>query len=108
LPIGGGMRRELLSGMLLGTVLIIGFIRVGVWHSTPDFTVRTDDDRPNCRFLAGGVVLWGTLRFHAAHLPQNSAPTRPYLLRPLATLVDVTGLIIYFSFAYLFLQGILL
>ena len=57
-----------------------------------------------------GVVLWGTL----------SGSMLPMLLKKLgadpavssapfvATLVDVTGLIIYFSFAYLFLQGLLL
>jgi magnesium transporter len=57
-----------------------------------------------------GVVLWGTL----------SGSMLPILLKRLgadpavssapfvATLVDVTGLVIYFSFAYLFLQGLLL
>ncbi len=59
-------------------------------------------------FSLVGVVLWGTL----------SGSMLPILLKKLgadpavssapfvATLVDVTGLIIYFSFAYLFLQGI--
>jgi len=61
-------------------------------------------------FSLVGVVLWGTL----------SGSMLPILLKKLgadpatssapfvATLVDVTGLIIYFSFAYLFLRGVLL
>ena len=107
------LRRELSSGLLLGTVLgIIGFIRVAVWHS-----IAPQLYGPNWMMIAStvgfslvGVVLWGTL----------SGSMLPILLKKLgadpavssapfvATLVDVTGLIIYFSFAYLFLQGILL
>jgi magnesium transporter len=107
------MRREILSGLMLGSVLgIIGFIRVAAWHAIVPtiygahwmmigFTVG---------FSLVGVVLWGTL----------SGSMLPMLLKRLgadpavssapfvATLVDVTGLIIYFSFAYLFLQGLLL
>ncbi len=57
-----------------------------------------------------GVVLWGTigesmlpiiLKKLGADPAVSSAPF-------VATLVDVTGLIIYFSVAYLFLEGILL
>lgn len=105
-------RREILSGLLLGGVLgIIGFTRVAIWQSI------THIYGPHWFFIAItvglsliGVVLWGTL----------SGSMLPMLLKRLgadpavssapfvATLVDVTGLIIYFSFAYLFLQGILL
>lgn len=107
------LRRELLSGLLLGSVLgIIGFVRVAVWHSIAPglygphwmmiaFTVG---------FALIGVVLWGTLS--GSMLPiflkklgaDPAVSSAPFV----ATLVDVTGLIIYFSFAYLFLQGILL
>ncbi len=107
------LKRELLSGLLLGTVLgIIGFIRVVVWHS-----IVPNIYGPHWKMIAStvgfsliGVVLWGTL----------SGSMLPILLKKLgadpavssapfvATLVDVTGLIIYFSFAYLFLQGLLL
>jgi magnesium transporter len=107
------LRREITSGMLLGSVLgIIGFIRVAVWHSIfPEiygihwmmigFTVG---------FSLIGVVLWGTLS--GSMLPivlkrlgfDPAVSSAPFV----ATLVDVTGLIIYFSFAYLFLQGLLL
>ncbi len=107
------LRRELLSGMLLGTVLgIIGFIRVGVWHS-----IAPGLYGPHWMMIAAtvgfslvGVVLWGTLS--GSMLPiflkklgaDPAVSSAPFV----ATLVDVTGLIIYFSFAYLFLQGILL
>lgn len=107
------MRRELSSGILLGVVLgLIGFIRVAVWHSiAPEiygpywmmigFTVG---------FSLVGVVLWGTLS--GSMLPiflkklgaDPAVSSAPFV----ATLVDVTGLVIYFSFAYFFLQGILL
>jgi magnesium transporter len=107
------LRRELLSGMLLGSVLgIIGFIRVGVWHS-----IAPGLYGPHWMMIAStvgfslvGVVLWGTLS--GSMLPiflkklgaDPAVSSAPFV----ATLVDVTGLIIYFSFAYLFLQGILL
>jgi len=57
-----------------------------------------------------GVVIWGTvsgsmlpivLKKLGADPATSSAPF-------VATLVDVTGLVIYFSMAYLFMQGILL
>jgi magnesium transporter len=57
-----------------------------------------------------GVVLWGTitgsmlpifLKKLGADPATSSAPF-------VATLVDVTGLLIYFSLAFLFMQGILL
>ncbi len=107
------LRREISSGLLLGTVLgIIGFIRVAIWHSIapglygPHWMLIG----LTVGFSLIGVVLWGTL----------SGSMLPMLLKKLgadpavssapfvATLVDVTGLIIYFSMAYLFLQGFLL
>ncbi len=107
------LRRELMSGLLLGTVLgTIGFIRVAVWHSIAPHLYG-----PHWMMIAStvgfsliGVVLWGTLS--GSMLPiflkklgaDPAVSSAPFV----ATLVDVTGLIIYFSFAYLFLSGILL
>jgi magnesium transporter len=107
------LRRELLSGLLLGTVLgIIGFIRVAVWHS-----IAPQIYGPHWMMIAStvgfslvGVVLWGTLS--GSMLPiflkklgaDPAVSSAPFV----ATLVDVTGLVIYFSFAYLFLSGLLL
>jgi magnesium transporter len=107
------LRREILSGLMLGFVLgLIGFIRVAVWHSI--IPTLYGEHWMMIGFTVGfslvGVVLWGTL----------SGSMLPMLLKRLgadpavssapfvATLVDVTGLIIYFTFAYIFLQGLLL
>lgn len=107
------LRRELLSGLLLGTVLgVIGFIRVGVWHS-----IAPGLYGPNWAMIAStvgfslvGVVLWGTLSGSMLPIILKKLGADPAVSSApfVATLVDVTGLIIYFSFAYLFLQGILL
>jgi len=55
-------------------------------------------------------VLWGTLSGSMLPIFLKRLGFDPAVsLAPfVATLVDVTGLIIYFSFAYLFLQGLLL
>jgi len=107
------MRREIISGLLLGTVLgLIGFLRIAVWHSVAPtiygehwmalgFTVA---------ITLLGVVLWGTLS--GSMLPMilkrlgadPAVSSAPFV----ATLVDVTGLIIYFSVAFLILSGRLL
>jgi magnesium transporter len=107
------LRREIISGLMLGVVLgIIGFIRIAIWNSiSPNiygehwFRVAL-----TVGFSLIGVVLWGT--FSGSMLPlvlkrlgaDPAASSAPFV----ATLVDVTGLVIYFSVAYIFLQGILL
>ena len=107
------MRREILSGLLLGVTLgLIGFIRVLAWarifpdaygkHYMPIALV--------VGFALVGVVLWGSLS--GSMLPMilkrlgadQAVSSAPFV----ATLVDVTGLIIYFSVAFVFLQGTLL
>lgn len=106
------MRREVLSGLFLGTILgVIGFLRVSIWHSF------SPADSPHWLLIGMtlfvtliGVVVWGT--FSGAMLPLilkrcgldpavSSAPL-------VATLVDVVGLIIYFSMAMIILKGTLL
>jgi magnesium transporter len=106
------LRREILSGLMLGTVLgIIGFLRVMVWQQ---FTGIYGEYWMLIGFTLGfsliGVVLWGTLS--GSMLPiilkklgfDPAVSSAPFV----ATLVDVTGLVIYFSFAYMFLSGYLL
>lgn len=106
------LRREILSGLMLGSVLgLIGFTRVAIWQQF------TDIYGPHWLFIGItvgvsliGVVLWGTLS--GSMLPMilkrlgadPAVSSAPFV----ATLVDVTGLIIYFSVAYLFLAGLLL
>jgi len=107
------LRREIVSGLLLGTLLgIIGFVRIFLWHSFAP-NLYGEHLLPiglTVGITLLGVVLWGTL----------SGSMLPMLLKRLgadpavssapfvATLVDVTGLVIYFSVAYLLLTGSLL
>ena len=107
------MRKEILSGLLLGSILgIIGLTRIFIWQKVGFY------DYGEYWLWIGGsvavslifVVLWGTL----------SGSMIPFLLKKIkldpatasapfvATLVDVTGLIIYFTIAALFLGGKLL
>ena len=57
-----------------------------------------------------GVVLWGTITGSMLPLLLKKLGADPAVSSApfVATLVDVTGLIIYFSVAYFFLEGILL
>ncbi|MFL9484703.1 magnesium transporter [Chitinophagaceae bacterium LWZ2-11] len=107
------LRRELLSGVLLGTVLgIIGFIRVAVWHSIAPtlYGQHWALIGATVGFSLIGVVLWGTLSGSMLPIILKKLGADPAVSSApfVATLVDVTGLVIYFSVAYLFLQGYLL
>jgi magnesium transporter len=98
--------------MLGSTLGFIGFIRVIVWSKI--FPQIYGAHYVLVAFTVGfallGVVLWGTLS--GSMLPilikrlkgDPAVSSAPFV----ATLVDVTGLVIYFSVAYLFLKGILL
>ncbi len=107
------MRREIISGLLLGTVLgIIGFSRIVVWSQFfPDIY------GPYYVFVGLavgfsllGVVLLGTLTGSMLPILLKKMGADPAVSSApfVATLVDVTGLVIYFSCAYLFLKGLLL
>ena len=105
------MRREILSGLMLGIILgIIGFSRVAIWTTFSNiygphwllmaFTV--------C-FALVGVVLWGSLA--GSMLPivlkklgfDPATSSAPFV----ATLVDVTGLVIYFNIAMLIFGSVM-
>lgn len=107
------IRREIVQGLMLGSTLgLIGFVRVIVWSKI--FPQIYGAHYVLVAFTVGfallGVVLWGTLS--GSMLPilikrlkgDPAVSSAPFV----ATLVDVTGLVIYFSVAYLFLRGILL
>jgi magnesium transporter len=112
------MRREVFSGLTLGGILaVIGFIRIAIWHQLMAHGVIHDLYGPHwvllgftISFSLIGVVMWGTLA--GSMLPivlkrlgaDPAASSAPFV----ATLVDVTGLIIYLSFAYIFLKGTIL
>ncbi|SFH25257.1 magnesium transporter [Pedobacter insulae] len=106
------MNREIFSGIFLGTTLcLLSFIVLSIWQFfSPEFGTHfiLIGLVVGCSLI--GVVLWGTLM--GSMLPlllkklgaDPAASSTPFV----ATLVDVTGLIIYFSFALLFLKGVLL
>ncbi len=103
------MRREVMSGLFLGIILgAVGFLRISLWSTFSDIY------GPHWILIAAtvscsliGVVLWGTL----------SGSMLPFILKKLgadpatssapfvATIVDVTGIIIYFIVAILLLSG---
>lgn len=106
------MRREIISGLLLGSVLgIIGFIRILIWNSVfHTYGAHSILIAFTLGVSLIGVVLWGTLSGSMLPLILKKAGADPASSSApfVATLVDVTGLLIYFSVAYIFLKGILL
>lgn len=106
------MRREIISGLMLGIVLgSIGFLRIFVW------TLFSDIYGPHWALIGltvgvalVGVVLWGSLAGSMLPLLLKKLGADPATSSApfVATLVDVTGLIIYFSVAVMFLTGVLL
>ena len=107
------MRREIISGMLLGTVLgLIGFFRIAVWHSIAPSIYG--EHWMALGFTVGitllGVVLWGTLAGSMLPMALKRLGADPAVSSApfVATLVDVTGLIIYFTVAFMLLSGSLL
>lgn len=107
------MRREIIQGLLLGSILgLIGFIRIIVWSSV--FPTLYGPHYTMIGIVVGGslvgVVLWGTLIGSMFPLLLKRLGADPAVSSApfVATMVDVTGLIIYFSLAFLLLQGLLL
>ncbi len=112
------MGREVQAGLSLGIILgAIGIIRVAVWAIVGEQYFHQQPYGAHWPLVAltvgialVGVVLWGTL----------SGSMLPFLLRRVgadpatssapfvATLVDVTGLIIYFSIALVIMRGAML
>ncbi|GHH01112.1 magnesium transporter [Comamonas sp. JC664] len=105
-------RREIVSGLLLGAVLgAVGMTRILLWqglfHLYGEHFLKV---ALTVGLSVLGVVMWGTL----------AGSMLPFLLRRLgfdpasasapfvATLVDVSGLVIYFTTAELILRGTLL
>jgi len=107
------MRREIASGLLLGSVLgIIGFIRIILWQQVfPDlYGEHYQAVAMAVGFSLIGVVLLGTLVGSMLPIILKKLGADPAVSSApfVATLVDVTGLVIYFSCAYFFLKGLLL
>jgi len=106
------MRREVLSGLALGGILgVLGFLRVTLWAQA--FGLYGEHWMllgVTIALALVGVVMWGTLAgsmlpFIMKRLGADPATSSaPFV----ATLVDVTGLVIYFSIATVVLSGTLL
>jgi magnesium transporter len=106
------VRRELMAGVTLGAILgVIGVTRILLWHylrGTYGEHFGVIALTIGCSLI--GVVMFGTLV--GSMLPfilrrcglDPASASAPFV----ATLVDVTGLIIYFSVANVILRGILL
>ena len=106
------MKREIISGIILGSILgILGFIRILVGNFTSDiFGIHWFPIALTVSVSLFSVVLWGTLAGSMLPIMLKKLGIDPAVASaPLvATLVDVTGLVIYFSVAILFLSGTLL
>jgi magnesium transporter len=107
------LKREIISGLLLGSVLgIIGFVRIAVWQKiNPQlYGIYWMPMGFAVGFSLLGIVLWGTINGSMLPLLLKKLGADPAVSSApfVATLVDVTGLIIYFSMAYFFLSGRLL
>jgi len=106
------LRRELLSGLLLGLILgAVGFSRIAIWQTiTPIYGPHWLMVALTVAVALVGIVLWGSIA--GSMLPlilrrlglDPATSSAPFV----ATLVDVTGLIIYFTVALVILRGTLL
>jgi len=106
------LRREIITGLALGLILgLVGFGRIAIWQSImPIYGPHWVLVALTVSVALVGIVLWGSLA--GSMLPlllkklgmDPATSSAPFV----ATLVDVTGLIIYFSVALLILHGTLL
>jgi len=107
------MRREILSGLSLGILLgTIGFIRIAVWQRFHwyNYGIHWLLIAITIFFSLIGIVVWGTLSGSMVPMILKKCGVDPATSSApfVATLVDVTGLVIYFSIAAIFLKGTLL
>lgn len=107
------MRREFFSGITLGLVLgCIGFLRITAWHYLHwyDYGAHWLLIALTIFLSLIGIVMWGTLSGSMIPMLLKKCKIDPATSSApfVATLVDVTGLIIYFSIAAILLKGTLL
>ena len=106
------LKKELAIGLTLGLLLgLVGFLRVALWSS---FTNIYGPHWLPIGLTVGvtliGVVLWGNLAGSLLPVLLKRVRLDPAVCSApfVATLVDVTGLVIYFTAATIILRGILL
>jgi len=106
------IRREFATGIVLGIVLgAIGFLRITLWHAITGIYGE--------HYLLVAFTVFGSL-IGVVTFGTMAGSLLPFILRRLgfdpasasapfvATLVDVTGLVIYFTVASVILRGTLL
>lgn len=95
-------KREIFTGLVLGIILaLLGLLRISIWQAASHIYEHWVRLGLTVSISLVGVVLWGTLM--GSMLPliikklgfDPATSSAPFV----ATLVDVTGLIIYFSIA---------
>jgi magnesium transporter len=107
------MKREIISGVVLGLILgTIGYIRIYVWQNMGIFNYGAYWHKVAVTIFISltGIVMWGSLV--GSMLPiflkkmklDPAVSSAPFV----ATLVDITGIILYFSVAFLLLKGYVL
>jgi magnesium transporter len=106
------LRREVLTGLTLGGILgLIGVLRIAIWSA---FSHLYGPHWSLVAITVGvsliGIVMWGCLVGSMLPLALRRAGLDPATASApfVATLVDVTGLVIYLSVGYIFLRGTLL
>lgn len=106
------VRRETSVGLTLGLVLgLVGFGRVALYSQFTDvYGPHWVNIGLAIGFSLTGVVLWGNLIGSSFPLLLKRLGMDPAVSSApfVATVVDITGLVIYFTIASLFLAGILL
>ena len=112
------MRREVLSGLTLGLILgTLGFIRITIWQELHwvDYDPKHHGEywylvAITVFFSLIGIVMWGTLSGSMIPIILKKFKVDPATSSApfVATLVDVTGLVIYFTIAAIILKGTLL
>jgi magnesium transporter len=106
------MKRELLAGLTLGGILgLIGFARIEIWSRfSPVYGTHPTLVALTVGITLVGIVLWGTVTGSMLPLLMKklgldpAASSTPFV----ATLVDVTGIVIYFTVSVALLRGTLL
>lgn len=105
-------RREIISGLLMGVTL--GIVGIFIIYCGHHFFDLFGQHYIRIGFAIGtaiiGVVMWGTIMGSMLPLLLKKLGADPATSSTpfIATLVDVTGLLIYFGTAYLLLKGVLL
>lgn len=107
------MRKEFISGLSLGLILgIVAFLRIFIWQETGlyDYGEYWVWIALTVGVSLVAIVLWGSLSGSLIPFVLRRAGLDPATASApfVATLVDVTGLVIYFTTAALFLTGRLL